>query len=843
MIISKVKLFALACLALVGGAATFSAKGADPRATDFNAGWKFALTDSPELSSPDFDDSAWRKLTLPHDWAIEGNFSKDNPSGTGGGALPGGIGWYRKSFTLSPEQQGKNIFIDFDGVYMNSTVFINGHELGTRPYGYATFSYELTPWLNAEGENIIAVRVDNAEQPNSRWYSGCGIYRNVHLRALADIHIPLWGQHVATPSVTDSSARIDIETTIVGKINKSTSVNVSSTLLDANGKTVGSTPTTTVRIDKKHKETSVNASIELSSPHLWSIDDPYLYTLTTTVTDAHTGDVLDTYCTSTGLRYFNFDPIAGFSLNGKSMKIKGVCMHHDLGALGAAVNLRGIERQLEILKEMGVNAYRASHNPPAPEVLDLCDRMGFLVMDETFDMWRKKKTAHDYSRYFPEWHERDLSDLILRDRNHPSVIIWSIGNEVLEQWSDAKADTLSLEQANLILNFGHSKDMLAAEGDNMSVNSMLTKKLADMVRALDPSRPVTAGCNEPNPGNHLFRSNALDIIGYNYHDNWFDSVPKLFSGKPFIITESVSGLMTRGYYRMPSDSIFIWPKRWDIPFEDPSFACSSYDNCHVPWGNYHEGTLRHFDEKDFISGQFIWTGFDYIGEPTPYGWPARSSYFGIVDLAGIPKDIYYMYQSQWREDKNVLHLFPHWNWDEGQEIDMWAYYNNADEIELFINGESQGIRRPERGKYHSEWKVRFTPGTIKAVSRKDGKIVATKEIKTAGKPYQIRLTPDRSLIKADGYDLSYILVEILDKDGNLCPRADNLIRFEVSGAGRNEGVDNGSPTSLERFKDDKRKAFYGKAMLIVRNDGSEGTITVKATADGLRPFTTTVNAY
>lgn len=843
MIISKVKLFALACLALFGGAATFSAKGADPRATNFNAGWKFALTDSPELSKPDFDDSAWRKLTLPHDWAIEGDFSKDNPSGTGGGALPGGIGWYRKSFTLSPEQQGKNIFIDFDGVYMNSTVFINGHELGTRPYGYATFSYELTPWLNTDGENVIAVRVDNAEQPNSRWYSGCGIYRNVHLRALSDIHIPLWGQHVVTPTVTDSSARIDIETTIVGKIKKSTSVNVSSTLLDANGKTVGTTPTSTIRIDKKRKETTVNASIELSSPHLWSVDDPYLYTLTTTVTDARTGDVLDTYRTSTGLRYFNFDPVTGFSLNGKSMKIKGVCMHHDLGALGAAVNLRGIERQLEILKEMGVNAYRASHNPPAPEVLDLCDRMGFLVMDESFDMWHKKKTAHDYSRYFPEWHERDLTDLILRDRNHPSVIIWSIGNEVLEQWSDAKADTLSLEQANLILNFGHSKDMLAAEGENMSVNSLLTKKLADMVRFLDPSRPVTAGCNEPNPGNHLFRSNALDIIGYNYHDYWFDSVPKRFSGKPFIITESVSGLMTRGYYRMPSDSIFIWPKRWDIPFEDPSFACSSYDNCHVPWGNYHEGTLRHFDEKDFISGQFIWTGFDYIGEPTPYGWPARSSYFGIVDLAGIPKDIYYMYQSQWREDKNVLHLFPHWNWEEGQEIDMWAYYNNADEIELFINGESQGIRRPERGKYHSEWKVRFTPGTIKAVSRKDGKIVATREIKTAGEPYQIRLTPDRSLIKADGYDLSYILVEILDKDGNLCPRADNLVRFEVSGAGRNEGVDNGSPTSLERFKDDKRKAFYGKAMLIVRNDGSEGSITVKATADGLRPFTTTVNAY
>ena len=377
----------------------------------------------------------------------------------------------------------------------------------------------------------------------------------------------------------------------------------------------------------------------------------------------------------------------------------------------------------------------------------------------------------------------------------------------------------------------------------MSVNSLLTKKLADMVRSLDGSRPVTAGCNEPNPGNHLFRSGALDVIGYNYHDNWFDSVPKWFPDKPFIISESVSGLMTRGYYRMPSDSIFIWPKRWDIAFEDPSFSCSSYDNCHVPWGNSHEGTLRHVDEKDFIAGQFIWTGFDYLGEPTPFGWPARSSYFGIVDLAGIPKDIYYMYQSQWRPDKNVLHLFPHWNWEDGQEIDMWAYYNNADEVELFINGESQGVRKPEAGKYHASWRVNFTPGTVKAVSRKDGRIVATDEIRTAGDPARIHLTPDRSSIKADGSDLSYVLVEILDKDGNLCPWAEDEVTFEVTGAGRNEGVDNGSPISLERFKSDKRKAFYGKAMLIVRNDGTQGPITVRATSPNLAPFTTTINAF
>lgn len=840
--LSKVNLIVLACLALFGGAAIFSASAADPRTVSFSDGWKFHLGDAPEMARPDFDDSGWRSLNLPHDWAIEGDFSIDNPSGTGGGALPGGIGWYRKSFSLSPEQTGKEIFIDFDGAYMNSTVFINGHELGTRPYGYASFSYDLTPYLKTDGENVISVRVDNAEQPNSRWYSGCGIYRNVWLRTLNDIHIPLWGQQI-TADVTDSLARISVITDVVSKSSKPANISVYTALIDASGKMIGKTAAVTRRLDKKHPDVKITSDLSLTDPHLWSTDDPYLYTLATYVSDAKTGQLLDTYMQTTGFRYFNFNAKTGFSLNGKPMKINGVCMHHDLGALGAAVNTRGIERQLEILKEMGVNAYRASHNPPAPEVLDLCDRMGILVMDETFDMWRKKKTSHDYARYFPDWHEKDLTDLLVRDRNHPSVIMYSIGNEVLEQWSSAKADTLTLEQANLILNFGHGKENLAKEDENLSVNSLLTRKLAGMVKELDPSRPVTAGCNEPDPGNHLFRSGALDIIGYNYHDSYFDSVPSWFPGKPFIISESVSALMTRGYYRMPSDSLYIWPKRWDIEFRDSTFSCSSYDNCHVPWGNTHEGTLNHVDTKDFISGQFIWTGFDYLGEPTPFGWPARSSYFGIVDLAGIPKDIYYMYQSQWRPDKTVLHLFPHWNWQPGQEIDMWAYYNNADEVELFINGESQGVRKPEPGKYHAVWRVVFTPGTVKAVSRKDGRVVATQEIRTAGEPYRIRLTPDRSSIKADGKDLSYLLVEILDKDGNLCPLAENQVTFTVSGSGFNAGVDNGSPISLERFKDNKRKAFYGKAMLIVQNDGTEGPVTVTATSPGLKPFTTTINSF
>ncbi|MDE6394558.1 MAG: beta galactosidase jelly roll domain-containing protein, partial [Duncaniella sp.] len=512
------------CLAFIGIVSFMSVLGADPRAVPFVDGWRFILADSAQYKDPGYDDSHWRSLTLPHDWAIEGDFSQSNPSGTAGGALPGGVGWYRKTFTPDARLKDKNLHVDFDGVYMNSTVYINGHELGTRPYGYASFSYDITPWLNAEGENVIAVRVDNAEQPNSRWYSGCGIYRNVWLRAQGDVSIPLWGQHVMA-EVSDSLAHIDIATELVSRDRKPRKVQIYTTLISS-GKLIERSEPQIVTLTRKQPEQTVKSEITVRNPHLWSTDDPYLYTLMTFVQDASTGEMLDTYTLDTGLRYFDFDPRTGFSLNGRRMKINGVCMHHDLGALGAAVNTRAIERQIEILKEMGVNAWRCSHNPPAPEVLDLCDRMGILVMDETFDMWRKKKTAHDYARYFDEWHERDMTDQIKRDRNHPSIIINSIGNEVLEQWGKADADNLTAEEANLLLNFGHGKEQLAASGGKMSINSLLAIKLADLARSLDPTRPVTAGCNEPKRGNHLFRSGALDIIGYNYHDDWFDSVPR-----------------------------------------------------------------------------------------------------------------------------------------------------------------------------------------------------------------------------------------------------------------------------------------------------------------------------
>jgi beta-galactosidase len=709
---------------------------------------------------------------------------------------------------------------------MNSSVWINGHLLGTRPYGYISFSYDLTPYINWGGKNVIAVKVDNSDQPNSRWYSGCGIYRDVRIVKTHPVHIAQWGTYITT-KIYDEYTVVDIDVNIENDSSDPAEISVWSTIVDANRKGVSQMADHQIATNGTN---TIQQHVYMTDPHLWSTDDPYMYTMITEI--RLDGKTIDTYTTPFGIRTIEFRADSGFYLNGEHVRINGVCNHHDLGCLGAATNERAIERQLQILKEMGCNGIRCSHNPPSPILLDLCDRMGFLVMDEAFDMWRRRKTDRDYARFFDDWYERDLTDLVVRDRNHPSIVLWSIGNEVLEQWSDAKADTLSLEQANLILNMGHSEDQLAKEGE-MSVNSLITARLAEIIKKLDSTRPVTAGCNEPSPGNHLFRSGAIDVIGYNYHNQNVPSVPRLFPGKPFIITESVSALMTRGFYEMPSGQMMTRPVRWDRPYFNPTFSCSAYDNVATPWGSHHEENLIFLNSQPFVAGQYIWTGFDYIGEPTPYGWPARSSYFGIVDLAGFPKDIYYLYQSEWT-DTPVLHLFPHWNWEPGEQIDMWCYYNNADEVELYINGKSQGIRSKDSEHLHVVWNVTFEPGTVKVVGRKDGVETASQEIHTAGEPTQIRLTPDRSTIKSNGTDLSFVTVEILDKDGNLCPNADNLVQFQVEGKGFIAGVDNGSPISLERFKDNKRKAFYGKCLVVVQNDSRKGKIKVKASSEGLK---------
>lgn len=858
------KIFALAILLL--GAQSLSARDRQ----SFDKDWLFVLADSAGMQNSEYSDGHWRRLNLPHDWAIEGDFSPSNPSGASGGALPGGIGWYRKHFSLSPDEKYDRFTITFDGVYMNSTVYINGHKLGTRPYGYSTFEYDLTPYIYKKGDNVIAVKVDNSDQPNSRWYSGCGIYRHVWFtKTQKKAYIPQWGQYVATTPKGDVRVKVDFHAS--GSRMK---LSIRNTIYDAAGKVVA------------RSQGTQSQQLKVRKPHLWSIGKGYLYTVKSEL--VVNGRVVDTATTQTAFRDVRFDARKGFFLNGENMKINGVCEHHDFGCLGAALNEDALHRKLTILRDMGVNAIRSSHNPPAPELLNMCDSMGIMVMDESFDMWRRKKSNGDYARFFDEWHQRDLSDLVKRDRNHPCIIMWSIGNEVLEQWSDAAADTLSLEQANLILNAGHDASTLA-HSDELSVNSLLTRHLADIVKKYDPwsARPVTAGCNEPDPKNHLFRSGAIDVIGFNYHHQWAKDVPRNFPGKPFIFSESVSALQTRGYYRMPSDSIYTAPVEWWLPYTDPSFKCSAYDNMHASWSSTHEETWDVVKHNDFVGGQFVWTGFDYIGEPTPYAYPARSSYFGIIDLAGLPKDSYYMYQSEWTK-KPVLHLFPHWNWLPGQQIDMWCYYNQADEVELFINGKSQGIRKKKMHgegnegadhavsakaganadafdrstEYHVMWRVNFEPGEVKVVARKQGREISSQTIKTAGPPHHLVLkktyqntlasavqtpsgvpgdlqscTPTPSGVPADLQsavkkgstslpgDLqspysptTFVEVNVVDKDGNLCPNAENEIYF--SSTAEILGTDNGNQTSLERFTDPKRKAFFGKCIIVLRGHGT-----------------------
>ncbi|MDD6111192.1 MAG: glycoside hydrolase family 2 TIM barrel-domain containing protein [Prevotellaceae bacterium] len=798
-------------------AVTFRAEAREK--INFDKGWRFILADSAQMSLAMYDDSAWRMLNVPHDWAIEGDFSASAPSGNSGGALPGGVGWYRKSFEVAAADKGKLFYIDFDGVYMNAKVWINGQLLGQRPYGYSSFRFDLTPHLKFGARNVVAVRVDNSDQPNSRWYSGCGIYRHVWLVKTEKIHVAHWGTHVVA-----EGNKVSVSVSIDNNTTSQQTVVVRNKIISPAGVQVASA-SKKLSLNPSAKSTSSLSQLKVSRPQIWSCETPYIYKVVTTI--EQNGKVVDSYETPTGFRTFKFDAEKGFSLNGKSMKINGVCQHHDLGCLGAAVNEDALYRQLRILKEMGTNAVRCSHNPPAPELLAMCDTMGLIVMDESFDMWRRRKTKNDYARFFDQWAERDLTDLVLRDRNHPSILMWSIGNEVLEQWSSADADTLSAEQANLILNAGHDASTLS-HGTEMSVNSLLCKNLCEIIRRLDNTRPITAGCNEPDPKNHLFKSGALDIIGFNYHHQWVKDVPKNFPGKPFIFSESVSALQTRGFYMMPSDSVYKAPIEWWLPYQDPSFQCSAYDNMHASWSSTHEETWDVVKHNDFVGGQFIWTGFDYIGEPTPYGFPARSSYFGIVDLAGFPKDSYYMYQSEWT-DKQVLHLFPHWNWLEGQDIDLWCYYNNADEVELFINGRSQGVKaKKDDHEYHLMWRVKFEPGEVKAVARKNGKVVAEKTIRTSGAPAQLRMTSDRIRFgnNPNGDNLAFITVEVIDKDGNLCPRADDQVFFEVEG-GRIVGVDNGNPISMERFKDTKRKAFNGKCLVVVATDGGDVTVRAK----------------
>lgn len=795
----------------------------------WDEGWRFALHNDDKAHETIFDDHAWRVLDLPHDWAIEGDFYALNPSGANGGALPGGIGWYRKHLNLNDNDASSHYVLHFDGAYMNTSVYVNGQLVGMRPYGFISFSYDITPYLKKQGDNVVAVKVDNSKQPNSRWYTGCGIYRHVYLMKSSDIRIEEWGVQALT-EVKKGKGKVSLNTKIENPSGRSRRVIVHQTLWNKAHQMVSKA---SKACQVEAKGATISQTLNVNKPQLWSLESPNLYTVTTEIEE--NGRILDYDTISIGLRNVAFDVKKGFFLNGKNIKINGVCLHGDLGCLGTAINEDALYRQLLMMKDMGVNAIRCSHNPPAPELLNLCDSMGLLVMDEAFDSWMQGKTTYDYSIYFKTWAERDLRDMVLRDRNHPSIILWSIGNEVLEQWNKTKSATVALEDVNILLNNSRDKTLLSST-DTLNASAKLTQFLASIVRRYDPTRLISAGCNEVSPNNNLFKSGALDVIGFNYHQKKVADVPQNFPGKPFIMTETVSALHTRGYYRMPSDSLYRWPTH-KRPFTEPSFMCSSYDNSCAYWGSTHEQTWDIVKHTPYCSGQFIWTGFDYIGEPTPFNFPARSSYFGIVDLAGFPKDVYYLYQSEWT-NKPVLHVFPHWNWIEGQAIDLWCYYNQADEVELFINGKSQGVRKKSNEhEYHVAWHVTYEPGEVRVVARKNGKQVNEKTIRTAGAPHHIRLTPNHNVLKANGRSLSFVTVEVVDKEGNLCPWADQNIQFSLTGEGKIAGVDNGSPFSLERFQANSRHAFFGKCMVVVQAGKAPSVIKLTAKGVDLQPQT------
>lgn len=787
-------LVVLMCLVALMGSAQ------SPRQiTDFNKGWSFILDDDSNYAQPGIDTKKWRELNLPHDWSIEGQFDSTHPARNAGGALPGGIGWYRKTFTVTAGD--KKHYIEFDGVHRNSEVWINGRYLGKWPYGYTAFRYDLTPWLRPAGQlNTVAVRVDNSQQPNSRWYTGSGIYRDVRLVATSKTAIKHWGSFITTPDASSNRATVAIEHDVNQEGNGA--LKFVSAIYDAQGRKVSEADIATKRNQKYYQTLTVDR------PQLWSTDRPYLYKMVTRVYQDNKW--VDEYTSTFGIRYFNFDVDNGFSLNGKYLKILGVCQHHDLGALGAAFNVSAAKRQLRILKEMGVNAIRMAHNPPASKLLDLCDEMGFLVMDESFDMWAKKKNKFDYFSDFPEWHKRDLEHMVKRDRNHPSVIIWSIGNEIREQFD--------------------------------STGISLTRELVRIVKDLDTTRPVTCALSESDPAkNYIYQSGALDLVGLNYKIDSYKDFQKNYPGVKVIASENVSGLASRGHYDMPSDSLRLWPSSSQFKYVEngnPDYTVSAYDNVAAYWGVTHENNWWQVKRYRYMSGLFVWSGFDFLGEPVPYPYPARSSYYGVIDMAGFPKDVYYMYQSEWTTQP-VLHLYPHWNWKHGQVVDVKAYYNNADEVELFLNGKSLGRKTKIDTAFHVMWRVPYEKGELKAVSYKNKKQVLTKVIRTAGAAHHLELSIENKTIDSRKNELAFISARVVDKEGNLVPDAAQLVKVNINGAGVVEGMDNGNPADTHSLKDAQHHIYKGLLLAMVKGL-KPGTLKVTLSAEGLPPATTLV---
>ena len=796
-----------------GGTGSPVADRSTRRRDTFDFDWKFVLDDPAGAEQPGFDDASWRKLDLPHDWSIEGPFSQSNPAGGPGGYLPGGIGWYRKTFTAPESLRGQRVSLNFDGVYMNSTVWVNGHLLGERPYGFVPFTYDLTSYLNYGHDNTVAVRVDNSKQPNCRWYTGSGIYRHTWLISTQPVHVAECGTFVRTPRVDAHAATVEIETRVANDQRSTAHAIVTTTLLDAAGVKVGETSRQTTL--PGGRTGAVDQRISVADPHLWSTDDPYLYTARTTVQVEKA--VVDSYDTPFGIRSAVFDAKQGFLLNGVRTKMLGVCVHPDLGCLGAAVVERGWQRRLEILKRMGCNAIRLAHNPREVEFLDLCDRMGFLVMDDAFDEWTVPKPQtipNGYCNYFDEWYEEDLLAMIRRDRNHPSVVLWDAGNEVGDQAVPDGAKTL--------------------------------KKIVDIFHREDPTRKVTVACDrivaEPLSDRVTPEFLAgLDVVGYNYVDRWRNRRELYYSidhdaypNRPVVGTESSAMRGTRG------------ATTGLAPGASPSIG-SSIDV---------EQLWKYVHNYDYVSGDFMWTGIDYLGEAS---WPSKSASSGQIDTCGFEKDGFYFYQSQWISDP-VLHLFPHWNWQgqEGKRVTVMCY-TNCDTVELFLNDKSLGVRGyqfprlgmqdqygtypPEgrqartTGDLHLTWEVPYEAGTLRAVGRNLDTIVATTEITTTGQPASVALQVDLTSIAADRRDVCHVTAAIVDAQGLVVPTASDQVTFQVQGPAQLIGVDSGNPASHESYQSSQRAAFNGRLLAVVRSTAQAGTVTVTASAPGLNSAT------
>jgi beta-galactosidase len=772
-------------------------------------GWRFLNKEIPTTDINQVDDSSWQSVTVPHDWAIAGPFDmtidmqavqvledgdKKPKLRTGRtGALPCfGIGWYRKVLPITKSDQGKRIFVEFDGAMSRSKVYLNGVYVGQWPYGYSSFSFELTKFINLDGENVLSVRLENKVE-SSRWYPGAGIYRNVRLVKTAPVRVAQWGTNITTPVVTDRMGEVNIKTDIDG----STSFKLVTEIYDAKGKKVG----TSISDKKAEGNPTVDQTIRVAKPNLWSVETPNLYTAVSKVFVGKTQT--DEYKTSFGFRTIRFEKDKGFFLNGKLTKFKGVCLHHDLGPIGAAVNFRATERQLVMMKEMGANAIRTSHNPPSLELLKICDSIGLMVQVESFDEWKNGKNANGYGEFFDEWAEKDMTAMIKRDRNHPSVVMWSIGNEIREQGME----------------------------DGYKIARFLTKISHD----LDPTRPVSAGFNNWKGAIKNGLAAEIDLVGFNYAPDFYSKMSKENPTFTIYGSETASTVSSRGIYKFP---VVESKKAWYTDYQ-----LTSYDLETCSWADTPDFEFQYQDDLDWVMGEFVWTGFDYLGEPSPYneGTPAKSSYFGIVDLAGIPKDRFYLYQSRW-SNKPVFHVLPHWNWSEriNQKVPVYCY-TNYPKAELFVNGKSMGIKEKNRtslfSRYRLMWNdVIYQPGEIKVVAYdKTNKVVAEKVIRTAGNEYSIKLTADRNTIKADGKDLTFVTVEIFDKDGNLCPKANNLLFFEVKGAGRLRALCNGDATDQTSFTSTYMRAFSGKMVATIESDTKAGEINLKVSGGFLIP--------